>query len=87
MDICRLLVHEKGELGSSFSPQLREKAFRAYFDTLTESGCTGLTWETFQNDIRLGTIAELVSCLQQEDRSQWKDFLWDYYHTIVELSK
>lgn len=87
MDICRLLVHEKGELGSSFSPQLRERAFRVYFDTLTESGRTSLTWETFQNDIRLGTIAELVSCLQQEDRSQWKDFLWDYYHTIVELSK
>lgn len=87
MDICRLLVHEKGELGSSFSSQLRAQAFRVYFDTLI-SGCrTGLTWETFQNDIRLGTIAELVSCLQQEDRSQWKDFLWDYYHTIVELSR
>lgn len=86
MDICRLLVHEKGELGSSFSPQLREQAFRVYFDTLISSGCTQLTWEAFQNDIRLGTIAELVSCLQQEDRSQWKDFLWDYYHTIVKLS-
>lgn len=86
MDICRLLVHEAGELGSSFSPEVRAAAFQKYYDTLIASGCTDLSMETFRNDIRLGTIAELVSCLQQEDRTQWADHLWDYYNTIVELS-
>ncbi len=86
MDICRLLVHEAGEIGSSFPEEVRAAAFARYYDTLIASGCTNLSPETYRNDIRLGTIAELISCLQQEDRTQWKDFLWDYYHTILALS-
>lgn len=86
MDICRLLVHEAGELGSSFSPEVRAAAFQTYYDTLTASGCTELSPEAYQNDIRLGTIAELVSCLQPEDRALWSDFAKDYYRTVVELS-
>lgn len=64
----------------------RDAAFQKYYDTLIASGCTDLSMETYRNDIRLGTIAELISCLQQEDRPQWADLLWDYYKTIVELS-
>lgn len=86
MDICRLLVHEAGELGSSFSEEIRTAAFDTYYGTLISTGCTALTKETYQSDIRLGTIAELVSCLQQEDRAQWQDFLWDYYKRILALS-
>ncbi len=86
MDICRLLCHEAVELGCSFSPELRTKAFKEYYDTLIKSGCTALSPETFQNDIRLGAIAELISCIQQEDRHQWQDLEREYYNIILSLT-